>query len=135
VSDVNVLFLDDMKSRHATFGRLVDEMSGVCLWRAHTAAEAIQLLMSETRFGQVFLDHDLSEEDIMVRVGERSRVPTGMTVVDHILTMPDPPREVFVHTCNPDAGDEMVRRLQTHPAGIVVHRFPFPMLIQLMERR
>jgi hypothetical protein len=130
-----VLFLDDMSERHRTFGNLVDRMyDDVRVWRCYTAESACAALTT-TEFDQVFLDHDLSEEDIMVAPGAPSRVPTGMAVVDHILTMERPPREVFVHTCNPPAADEMVRRLREHPASITVHQLPFPELIARMGRR
>jgi len=133
VNEAKILFLDDMKTRHGAFTRLTDQMGDVRVWQAYDAAEAIRLLSGVT-FDQAFLDHDLSEEDIMVDPSGPSKVPTGMTVVDHILTMENPPREVFVHTCNPAAGDEMERRLKSHPARIIVHRFPFPHLIHAMEQ-
>lgn len=86
-----ILFLDDMENRHREFERFARGRNGHVIIQVHTAEEAIKLLQT-MKFDQVFLDHDLSHEDIMVKVGEPSKVPTGMTVVDHILTMEEPHR-------------------------------------------
>jgi hypothetical protein len=123
-----VLFLDDMIDRHrefvkATLGR------GHDIVQAWTAAEAIKKLDSE-KFDQVFLDHDLSEDDIMIKVGAKSKVRTGMDVVDHIMKMEVPPPEVIVHSCNGPAALQMAYRLSEHPAKIVVKRLAFPELLR-----
>lgn len=128
-----VLFLDDTEWRHAEFLRLVSD-SGVELHRAWTAEQAIRLLR-ERRFDRVFLDHDLDESDVMCQVGQRTTAPTGMAVVDHILTMEAPPAHVVVHSCNAPAAAVMHVRLEQHPAGIRVSRCPFPFLLQSLRRR
>src|SRR5581483_12414793 len=97
-----VLFLDDDHERHRQFRSRTHALGYGARYKmlyAHSAAEAIAAL--ETHEGeliQAFLDHDLSEEDIMVAVGAPSKVPTGMTVVDHILKMRRPPVAVVVHS-------------------------------------
>jgi CheY-like chemotaxis protein len=123
-----ILFLDDMDERHsnfikATLGR------GHEVVQVYRASEAIKKLGSE-EFDQVFLDHDLSIDDIMVKVGKESKVPTGMTVVDHIMKMEKPPMDVIVHSCNGPAAWEMCYRLAEHPAKIRVQRLPFPELLR-----
>lgn len=128
----NVLFLDDMGWRHSEFTRRSDRMPDIKVWQAHSANGAIELLKSQA-FDQVFLDHDLSEDDILIKVGEQSKVPTGMDVVDFILTMENPPREVIVHSCNGPASWEMVIRLERHPAKIRVKRLPFPELLRAID--
>lgn len=130
---VNVLFLDDMEWRHLEFAKVVDHMSDVWLSKAYTAGAAIELL-GLSHFDQVFLDHDLSEEDVMIAVDAPSAVPTGMTVVDHILTMSRPPTQVVVHSCNTPAACKMVSRLEGHPAGIWVRRLAFPEMLNRMNQ-
>ncbi len=127
-----ILFLDDMGWRHSEFTRRTDRDPGMKVWQAHTAKGAIELLKSE-KFDQVFLDHDLSEDDIMIKVGEQGKAPTGMDVVDFILTMEDPPPDVIVHSCNGPAAWEMVIRLERHPTKIKVRKIPFPQLIHAID--
>lgn len=127
-----ILFLDDMGWRHSEFTRRTDMDPGVRVWQAHHAMGAIALLNSEI-FDQVFLDHDLSEDDIMIVPGQKSQVPTGMTVVDHIMGMDNPPKDVIVHSCNEPAAMAMVVKLESHPAKIRVRRIAFPHLLQLLD--
>ena len=129
----SVLFLDDSHWRHSAFTEITDLLRDVRVSQAFNAATAIELLESQT-FDQVFLDHDLDERDIMVPVGAASCAPTGMDVVDHILTMTQPPRRVIVHSCNAPAAHEMVARLQTHPAGINAREIAFPALLAYMTK-
>jgi len=130
---MRILFLDDMQTRHNTFRDLVEDQRDLDLLIAYNASQAISYLGTDgCDIDQAFLDHDLSEEDIMCEVGGASRVPTGMTVVDHIVTMKAPPRQVIVHTCNGPAGDEMERRLKD--AGIQVIRLPFPHLVHALRQ-
>ncbi len=126
-----VLFLDDMSARHQAFGKAVASQS-VTVDHVHSAKEAIEML-NTNRYDQVFLDHDLSIEDIMISVGADSKVPTGMAVADHIVSMTTPPSEVIVHTGNPPAGAEMMRRLG-QVQGMKVTRLPFSQLIQSMPK-
>lgn len=127
-----VLFLDDMESRHSEFMRVVGMREGLEIHRAWTAEEAISLLR-ERRFDQAFLDHDLSEVDVTCRVADATRAPTGMAVVEHILSMEDPPSQVVIHSCNAPAAALMHVRLDGHPAGIRVSRVPFPFLLQAIR--
>jgi ActR/RegA family two-component response regulator len=127
-----VLFLDDMQARHDAFSKAVLHRN----WRivhAHTAATAIKYLRDHP--GEVaiaFLDHDLSEQDIMVAVGEPSHVPTGMHVVTAIVEMPPEarPTSVVVHSCNEPAAREMQARLED--AGVQVRRMAFPQLARAL---
>src|SRR5574337_350424 len=128
-----VLFLDDMGWRHSEFTRRTDRMPQIKVWQAHHAMGAIQLLNS-VEFDQAFLDHDLSEEDIMIIPGQRSHVPTGMTVVEHIMTMERPPRQIVIHSHNGPAALEMEARLRTHPAGIRVSRCPFALMLAVLDQ-
>ena len=127
-----ILFLDDMGWRHSEFTRRTDRWPDMKVWQAHTANEAISLLESE-RFDQVFLDHDLSEEDIMIAPGVVAKVPTGMTVVDHIMQMADPPMDIIVHSCNGPARAAMVAKLESHPAKPKVRSIPFPNLLSFLD--
>jgi hypothetical protein len=129
-----ILFLDDMGWRHSEFTRRSDRDPTLRVWQAHSAKGAIALLES-TSFDQVFLDHDLSEDDIMIKVGEKGTVPTGMDVVDHILTMENPPRDIIIHSCNRPAAEEMMRRLESISPNKVfsIRRIPFPELLHAID--
>lgn len=130
-----LLFLDDDHSRHAQFRERADELGYGAKYKmiyVHTAAEAIEALQAhEGELIQAFLDHDLSEDDIMVAVGGSSKVPTGMAVVDHILTMKRPPVSVTVHSYNGPAAVEMCARL-SELGTIDVRRVPFASLLLKM---
>jgi hypothetical protein len=128
-----VLFLDDSEWRHREFTRVMGTREGVKVHRVYTADQAISLL-GKRKYVQVFLDHDLDELDEMSQVGDRTVVPTGMKVVEHIMTMDEPPKEVVVHSCNVPAAEIMHARLDLHPGGIRVTRCPFPFLLQAMTR-
>lgn len=129
-----VLFLDDMQSRHDEFSKAVLQRG----WRvvhAHCASTAIKYLREHP--GEVaiaFLDHDLSEQDIMIIPGQPSHVPTGMTVVDAIVGMPkdDRPGSVVVHSCNEPAAVSMQVRLED--ADVRVRRLAFPQLVNALSR-
>ena len=127
-----ILFLDDMGWRHSEFTRRTDKMPDAKVWQAHTAKGAIALLESET-FDQVFLDHDLSDDDIMVKPGGKTKVPTGMDVVDFIMKMESPPMDIVVHSCNGPAALTMAYRLAEHPAKIRVRRLAFPELLRAID--
>lgn len=130
-----ILFLDDMVHRHDTFKKYS------CMIAPHdhevvqawTARQAIDRLKGE-KFDQVFLDHDLCEDDIMVKVGDKTKVATGMDVVDFIMKMEEPPMDVIVHSCNGPAAWEMCYRLAEHPAKIRVRRLAFPDLVAALQR-
>ena len=127
-----ILFLDDMAWRHSEFAKALFKrgVERVEVHRAWTAAEAKEYLhMYE--FDQVFLDHDLCEEDIMLEVGERGKEASGMDVVDHIVAMENPPKDIIVHSLNGPARFEMCRRLEER-GGIRVRNLPFHDLLRLL---
>lgn len=130
-----VLFLDDDHERHWQFRTRVEALGYSKHHRmlyVFSAAEAIAALDAHgDDIVQAFLDHDLSEDDILIEVGAPSKVPTGMTVVDHILAMPKPPAAVVVHSYNHVAAVEMCARLGA--LGTVdVKRIPFSQLLTLL---
>jgi hypothetical protein len=130
-----VLFLDDDHTRHWQFRTRVEELGYGKRYRmlyVFSAAEAIEALNDHAgEIVQAFLDHDLSEDDILIEVGAPSKVPTGMTVVDHILTMARPPEAVIVHSYNQVAAVEMCARL-TALGTVAVQRIPFAQLLVLL---
>ncbi|MFA6159164.1 MAG: cyclic-phosphate processing receiver domain-containing protein [Candidatus Paceibacterota bacterium] len=139
-----ILFLDDMQARHKSFRENSSEsqsleFGGWKVTHVNTASEAIAALGDMSLYEIVFLDHDLSEEDIMNVPGRPSKVPTGMDVVDHICKMSRPPESIVIHSCNAPAADEMSRRL-THDrqrsggTALNVQLIPFPHLIDAMKK-
>lgn len=129
---MKVLFVDDMDERHRAFEAPLAGKVDIVF--AHTAAGAIDALNREA-FDQVFLDHDMSEEDIMIEVGGRSVEPTGMAVVEHLLSMADPPKNIVVHSMNEPAAREMERRLVESGRFEDVARIPFHHLLVSLEAR
>ncbi len=128
-----ILFLDDMPERHKAFVAKVGMDADVEVYRAWTAQQAIDMLQT-TYFAQVFLDHDLSHEDIMCTVGGVTKEPTGMAVVDFIVRLHATfqPQHVIIHSCNEPAAREMERRLREIQPSILVTRMPFPALLGAM---
>lgn len=125
-----ILFLDDMKARHEEFDRISEGHDVTHVYNAIEAIYALDAAIADGRpYEQVFLDHDLSYHDIMIPVGAPSREPTGMVVADHIVAMDVPPAEVVIHSHNPDAAREMVRRISDRWPEINVKRVAFAELI------
>lgn len=135
---IRILFLDDMEARHAAVSKVLPDNAHVSVDYVWTAEQAIEAL-SKTDYTTVFLDHDLSEDDILMLPGGKSKVPTGMDVVHHILTMKVPPHNVVIHSMNGPAAEAMYWKLQGHPIrlnepsllgrSMTVTRVPFPSLI------
>lgn len=127
-----MLFLDDDHVRHAHFRARIEALGHDRKRRwlyTFTAAEAIEALRAhDGEIAEAFLDHDLCEADQLVAVGAPSRVPTGMAVVDHIVTMRRPPSRITVHSFNAPAAREMCARLSALPA-VAVQYVPFGQLL------
>lgn len=129
-----VLFLDDDHARHAAFRARI-EVLGYARKRkllyVFSAAEAVAALRThEGEIGEAFLDHDLCEDDQWVTPGRPSKLPTGMVVVDHIVTMHRPPPVITIHSFNAPAAAEMCARLSRLPS-VAVRYVPF---VQLLGR-
>lgn len=127
-----VLFLDDMESRHTAFFEHA-KISGVIIDQAYSAKEAIQFL-NANEYDQVFLDHDLSLDDIMCEVGAKTREPTGMAVVDHIVEKKIRIPYVIVHSHNGPASEQMMRRLVDCPSVLKVSVIPFGELLNRIRK-
>jgi hypothetical protein len=127
-----VLFLDDDRERHAHFRTRVEALGYADRHRliyVFTAADAIDALRAhEGEISTAFLDHDLCEDDHWVAPGAPSKVPTGMVVVDHIVTMRHPPSAITVHSFNHHAAVAMCARLSAL-RGIAVKHVPFNLLL------
>lgn len=127
-----VLFLDDDHARHAHFRARIEALGYArrrTLLYAFTAAEAIEALQAhDGEVVEAFLDHDLCEDDHWVAPGAPSRVPTGMAVVEHIVTMRKPPAVVTVHSFNYEAAVAMCARLSTL-RSVAVQHIPFTQLL------
>lgn len=127
-----VLFLDDDPARHAHFRARMEVLGYRQRHRliyVFNAADAIDALRAhEGEIAQAFLDHDLCEQDHWVAPGAPSKVPTGMVVVDHIMTMRRPPAQITVHSFNYRAAVEMCARLSALPR-VAVKRIPFTELL------
>jgi hypothetical protein len=128
-----ILFLDDSEPRHKAFKERVQAagyLSRFQIVYAYTAKYAIETLDKyQDNICQAFLDHDLDEADTLCKVGAKTKAPTGMTVVDHIVKMQRPPRAVIVHSLNYVAALEMCTRLKSVPSSFDVFRIPFHELL------
>lgn len=130
---IEVLFLDDDHQRHREFDRWVMKDPTRAFWsvaHVYTADEAIHAVERQVYDG-VFLDHDLCTQDVMIKVGEKGKEPTGMDVVDRIVGLPKEkhPLGVVVHSLNGPAADEMLKRLLD--VGVRASRVPFTFLIRM----
>ncbi|HEX8107986.1 MAG TPA: cyclic-phosphate processing receiver domain-containing protein [Kofleriaceae bacterium] len=127
-----VLFLDDDRWRHGRFQARVEALGYARRHRllyVFTAADAIDALRAhEGEIATAFLDHDLCEDDHWVKPGAPSKAPTGMVVVDHIVTMRQPPPAITVHSFNHHAAVAMCARLSAL-RGVSVHYIPFDVLL------
>jgi hypothetical protein len=127
-----VLFLDDDRARHAHFRARVEALGYARrhhLLYVFTAADAIEALRThEGAISNAYLDHDLCEEDHWILPGVPSKVPTGMVVVDHIVTMRQPPPAITVHSFNHHAAVAMCARLSAL-RGVAVQYVPFDELL------
>lgn len=132
----HVLFLDDDRERHARFRLRMGALGYPRRYHLHyvfTAADAIAALQEhEGEIAHAFLDHDLCEDDHWVVPGAPSKVPTGMMVVDHIVTMRQPPSRVTVHSFNYHAALEMCSRLARLPS-MTIQRIPFTELLDQLD--
>jgi hypothetical protein len=128
-----VLFLDDDQERHAHFRARIEALGYAgrrTLLYVFSAAEAIQALRThDGHVVEAFLDHDLCVDDQCVAPGAPTKVPTGMAVVEHIVTMRKPPAVVTVHSFNYQAAVAMCARLSTLRAVAVQH-IPFGQLLR-----
>ncbi len=129
-----ILFLDDMAWRHTSFAKLLDHKGYrdgvVWCWTADEAIDALKI----RAFDQIFLDHDLSEEDVMTEPG-KGKVDTGMKVVDYLCQVSQytpVTSHVILHSMNGPAASEMWLRLQD--AGINATLKPFYDLIEPIVR-
>lgn len=127
-----VLFLDDDHERHAHFRTRIEALGYAGrrkLLYVFTAAQAIDALLAhDGEVVEAFLDHDLCEDDHWVVPGAPSKVPTGMAVVEHIVTMRKPPGVITVHSFNYQAAVAMCARLSMLPLVAVQH-IPFSQLL------
>jgi DNA-binding LacI/PurR family transcriptional regulator len=126
------LFLDDDHDRHAHFRARAEALGHLGHDRilyVFSAAEAIDALRAhEGEIAEAFLDHDLCVEDHWVAPGAPSKVPTGMAVVDHIVTMRRPPAVITVHSFNYEAASVMCARLAAL-GSVSVRHIPFNQLL------
>jgi hypothetical protein len=127
-----VLFLDDDRWRHDRFRTRVEALGYARRHRllyVFTAADAIEALQThEGAISAAFLDHDLCVEDHWVLPGAPSKVPTGMAVVEHIVTMSKPPPAITVHSLNHHAAFAMCARLSAL-RGVSALYVPFDELL------
>jgi len=124
------MFLDDDYNRHIAFDNMIGR--SVDIVHVWSCDEAVATLSSR-QFDMVFLDHDLSEEDVMSVPGQKTKCKTGMDVVEYIESMERQtrPTRAVVHSMNPVASRLMVNRLCD--IGIDGVRIPFHMLKSVID--
>ena len=89
------------------------------------SVEEAKNLMSKYKFSYLFLDHDLSEEDIMCIPGQKTLCPTGMDFVDWLIKNYNPCDFMHIkcHSWNSSARLRMFQALQAK--GFSVSQKPF----------
>ncbi len=106
---MNILFLDDMTSRHKKALKQFTAHEVLSVFDAKTA----KLEMSKKRFDLVCLDHDLSDEhysEHLTGVPPDSFDGSGTDVAKFMAEDLDPamrPKQVILHSCNEYARDRM----------------------------
>lgn len=118
---MNILFLDDNELRHEAFRSL--PLSFDTVIHSYSYEEAVNAL-KQVDFNILFLDHDLSEEDIMCTPGIDNRGKTGTDLARWIVTAPiKRPDLVILHTFNP-VGAKTMKYIFTG-VGIPTIELPF----------
>jgi len=104
---VKILFIDDSPYRHIDFTKLIPDADMVFNYK-----QAINALC-HTMYDIIFLDHDLSEEDIGCLPGVTNKDKTGTDIVNFMVQNNIKPTEaVVIHSFNPIGSDRMERILQ-----------------------
>ena len=113
---MKILVLDDDDVRHEAFKFAYWKYD---LHQARTHDEAVALLEKHSPYDRVFLDHDLNDHQYI------SRERTGLDTAAFITNLPRDkhPKEVIVHSWNPDGAKYMVQRL--HDGDIRTIRWLF----------
>jgi len=116
---MKILILDDDLQRHAGFKSL---LSGHHLSHSFTYSEFVSALNSE-EFDLVCLDYDLdikhNPDTVLDRNGIRSL--NGADVAAWISANPDKcPRDILVHSMNPDGAEQIAEILRRIPGKNVV---------------
>lgn len=109
---MKILVLDDDDVRHEAFkfAFCTEE-----LYQARTHDEAVALLDKHSPFDRVFLDHDLNDHQYV------SRERTGLDTAAYIANLPREkhPKEVVVHSWNPDGAKYMIQRLRDNDVRVI----------------
>lgn len=128
---MKILFVDDMEERQIEFLALAED-SGHKITQARTYTEA-NYQLHHNIFDLIFLDHDLTLDDIMCTPGGNTKSPTGSDLAQEMTTktfkanyimgniIPLP--VVVIHSFNPVGAENMISILRK--AGYIVYREPF----------
>ena len=120
---MDILFLDDMETRHQSFKRIIHPHHDVTY--VYTA-DAAKKAMLTTAFELAFLDHDLAEEHY--GADNTQTADTGQEVAqfiaDKVWSQFRPP-VVIIHSMNPDGSIRMEAILKSVKPAIEVHRLVF----------
>lgn len=113
-----ILFVDDMKERHRSF-KLVYTTNEDHVIPAYTPGQAIAAMRMH-EFDEVWLDHDMSDEEY----ADQRLIGSGQTVAEWMIEHKDIVKApvVFVHTMNSVAGPRMADLLSPH---FPTHHLPF----------
>lgn len=135
--EFKILVLDDMAERRRFFRSC---SIGFSFFEASNATEAITLLNAHD-FGQIFLDHDLSEEHYLEGykdpdnpIGKYDN-ETGYAVAKWLAENPESSQnaEIVVHTQNHWGGTRMLKLL--YEAGREVRYIPYCDLVTKIKKR
>lgn len=107
---VRIMFLDDDEGRHRIFSDMIGRSADIVHVRSYDEAVRELAASCVDPFDIVFLDHDLSEEDVMILPGQPTKCKTGMDVVSYITSMQEGvrPSRAVVHSMNTPAREQMV---------------------------
>ena len=122
---LRILVLDDDDIRHEWFKEYFKDHEAQ---HVYTVNGAITALISDPQYDFVFLDHDLNDhkyESTAAGMYGRTEL-TGTDVAQFIAEILEPakkPKQVVVHSWNPDGARRMLGLLKD--AGIKTHKWEF----------
>lgn len=125
---MRILILDDMTERHKFFKNKLGNQNNMLIHSYSYSEALIELRATPYLFDVLYLDHDLSLEDIMCDP-ENSRDKNGTDFARLIVKTIDPkkltkPLKIYLHTMNPFGKVSMLEILVK--AGFDVESFELP---------
>ena len=132
MSNLRMLFLDDMAARHEVIGQLADRFDITHVYDARTCIRALN-----DSWDVVSLDHDLEDEHYAAYHGyaeQAALARTGWDVVVFLRSWPEERKKdvvVNVHSANPPAKERMMAELRAN--GFTVYGYSTTDFVEVLK--